>query len=178
MSRIGKLPINIDSKVSVAVDNSVVTIKSGSDEINYKLSNCVKAIIEDNQLKLSTSDSSIPKATMFVGLDRSNLNNIISGFTTPFKTILEVNGVGYKFTINQKRINFSLGFSHEIIYILPDLVDAQFEKPNMLILTSRSKDLLGKVASEIISFRKTEPYKGKGIKIKNSFTRRKEGKKK
>ncbi|MDA9573438.1 50S ribosomal protein L6 [Rickettsiales bacterium] len=178
MSRIGKLPINIDSKVNVTIENSFVTIKSGQDEVNYKLNNCVDAVIEDNQLKLKASSASVPKATMFVGLDRSNLNNIITGFINPFKTILEVNGVGYKFIINQKRINFSLGYSHEIIYILPDLVNAQFEKPNMLILTSRSKDLLGKVASEIMSFRKTEPYKGKGIKIKNSFTRRKDGKKK
>ncbi len=177
MSRIGKLPINIDSKVNVTIENSFVTIKSGPDEVNYKLNNCVDAVIEDNQLKLKASSASVPKATMFVGLDRSNLNNIITGFINPFKTILEVNGVGYKFIINQKRINFSLGYSHEIIYILPDLVNAQFEKPNMLILTSRSKDLLGKVASEIMSFRKTEPYKGKGIKIKNSFTRRKDGKK-
>jgi large subunit ribosomal protein L6 len=178
MSRIGKLPIAIDDKINVNINDNIIFIKLGSDEVQYKLSNCVKAIIEDNNIKLEAVSKDIPKASMYVGLDRSNINNIISGFITPFKINLEVNGVGYKFAISNNKITFSLGYSHEIIYILPDLVTATFEKPNILILSSRNKELVGKVASEIISFRKTEPYKGKGIKIKNSFTRRKEGKKK
>lgn len=178
MSRIGKLPIALNDKVKVEVNERDLLISSGNSSHNYTLSYGVKAEIEDGNLKLIAKDNSVPKITMYVGMDRSNLNNIISGLVKPFKIDLEVNGVGYKFNINGQKIVLFLGYSHEIVYILPKEVTAVFEKPNILALTSTNKELLGKVSSEIISFRPVEPYKGKGIKIKGSYVRRKEGKKK
>lgn len=178
MSRIGKLPIALSDKVKAEVSDNIVKISGANKVTEYKLSHGVTAKVEEDQLKIFAVDKSVPKITMFVGMDRSNLNNIVSGLKEPFKAILEVNGVGYKFTIKEKVITLSLGYSHDIIYILPDSVSAVFEKPNFLVLTGEDKVLIGKVASEISSFRKTEPYKGKGVRLKGSYVRRKEGKKK
>ena len=111
-------------------------------------------------------------------MDRSNINNIVSGMMKPFEILLEVNGVGYKASVNQRMIILTLGYSHEIFYSLPEAVTAVFEKPNIIRLTSYDKILVGQVASEIIAFRKPEPYKGKGVKIAGSKILRKEGKKK
>ncbi len=178
MSRIGKLPIDLTDNIKVTVKDYNIEINHNNKIKNYLLSYGVSAMVENDQLKIFAKDTSIPKVTMFVGMDRSNLNNIISGIKTPFKIILEVNGVGYKFTIKDRLINFSLGYSHEIMYVLPENVNALFEKPNKLILSGEDKILLGRVASEICSFRKVEPYKGKGIRRQGQFVLRKEGKKK
>jgi len=177
MSRIGKLPIDLGD-IKVVVNNSNIELKSSSIVRNYSLSQGVTVIVEDNKIKLLPKDKTIPKINMFVGLDRSNLNSIVLGLKAPFKTTLEVNGVGYKFLIKNRTIIFSLGYSHEVFYILPENVSAVFEKPNKLILSCYDKITLGKVATEICNFRKVEPYKGKGIRLQDQFVLRKEGKKK
>ena len=115
---------------------------------------------------------------MFVGMNRSNVKNIIEGLQNPFKTTLEINGVGYKASVDKGVLALTLGYSHEIYYALPKNITAAFEKPNLIIITGDDKVLVGQVASEIISFRKPEPYKGKGVKILGKAILRKEGKKK
>jgi large subunit ribosomal protein L6 len=115
---------------------------------------------------------------MFVGMNRSNIKNIVSGLSSAFKIVLEINGVGYKASVEKDVIMMSLGFSHEIFYALPLGVKASFEKPNLVVISGDNKILVGQVASEIISFRKPEPYKGKGVKIFGKQILRKEGKKK
>ena len=107
---------------------------------------------------------------------RSNIKNIIQGLDKGFKVVLEYNGVGYKALIDNGTIVMSLGYSHEIFYLLPQNVSAVFEKPNLITLTSDDKVLVGQIASEIISFRKPEPYKGKGVKFVGEVLRRKAGK--
>ena len=111
-------------------------------------------------------------------MDRSNLNSIVAGLTNPFKTTLEVNGVGYKVAVNKDMLTLTLGYSHEIIYKLPAGITAVFEKPNLIVISGNDKVSVGQVAAEIISFRKPEPYKGKGIKVFGKAILRKEGKKK
>ena len=115
---------------------------------------------------------------MFVGMDRSNIKNIVQGMITPFKIILEINGVGYKASVTKNLLVLTLGYSHDIVYALPKGITAAFEKPNMVIITGDDKVLVGQIAAEIISFRKPEPYKGKGVKIAGKAILRKEGKKK
>ena len=115
---------------------------------------------------------------MFIGMDRSNIKNIVNGLQEPFKTILEINGVGYKAAVEKEVLILTLGYSHEIYYALPKGITASFEKPNLIVLNGSDKVLVGQVASEIISFRKPEPYKGKGVKIAGKQILRKEGKKK
>jgi large subunit ribosomal protein L6 len=115
---------------------------------------------------------------MKIGMDRSNIKNIVSGMSVNFKTILEVNGVGYKTAIDKSTLILTLGYSHDIFYVLPKGIWITLEKPNLIIISGDDKILVGQVASEIISFRSPEPYKGKGIKKFGKSILRKEGKKK
>lgn len=178
MSRVGKLPVKVPESVNVSVNNDIINVEHSNFKGVYQLSNGVEAKFENNEIKLFAKDKSIPKISMFVGMNRSNLNNLISGLVNPFKVNLEFNGVGYKAAVIKNLLILSLGYSHDIFYGLPDGVTAEFQKPNLIVLTGNDKSLVGQVSSEIISFRKTEPYKGKGIKIAGSKILRKEGKKK
>ena len=175
MSRVGKLPVNIEA-LQVNIESKNVSISNGKVTREYKVSNNVKIEQVENELKLSNVDKN--KSTMELGMDRSNIKNIAMGLKENFKIILEVNGVGYKVTVNGKTLFLSLGLSHDIVYVLPETVSDSFAKPNLLTLESYDKVILGQVAAEIISYRKPEPYKGKGIKKQGQYILRKEGKKK
>jgi large subunit ribosomal protein L6 len=178
MSRVGKLPVNIPDNIKIAIDKNIITFDSGKIKKTYQLSAGVKVDFADKQLKLSAADKSIPDISMFVGMDRSNIKNIVAGLQTPFKTTLEINGVGYKASVDKGVLTLTLGYSHEIFYALPNGISAAFEKPNLIIISGDDKVLVGQVAAEIISFRKPEPYKGKGVKVLGKQILRKEGKKK
>ena len=176
MSRVGKLPINIPNTIKVSISGDVISFDNGKVKKTYQTSPNVKAVFENDQIKLSATDKSIPDASMFVGMNRSNINNIVKGLQTPFKTVLEINGVGYKALVEKRVLVLTLGYSHEIFYALPEGITAVFEKPNLVIITGDNKILVGQVAAELISFRKPEPYKGKGVKYTNEILRRKAGK--
>ena len=177
MSRVGKLPVLIPEQIKVQVLGKEIKFDNGKINKTYNVRPNVEINYSDNHIKLSAKNAN--KAySIDVGMDRSNINNIVCGLIKPFEVILEVNGVGYKASVNQKMVVLNLGFSHEIFYSLPESVNAVFEKPNIIRLTSHDKVLVGQVASEIIAFRKPEPYKGKGVKISGSKILRKEGKKK
>lgn len=178
MSRVGKLPVIIPESLKVAIDGSNITFDSGKAKKTYKISSGVKAELNDNKIQLSAIDKTVSKISMFVGMDRSNIQNIVIGLTTGFKTTLEINGVGYKASVNKGVLMLTLGYSHDIYYVLPEGIEAAFEKPNFIAISGNDKVLVGQVAAEIISFRKPEPYKGKGVKIAGKKILRKEGKKK
>jgi large subunit ribosomal protein L6 len=178
MSRVGKLPVNIPDNIKVSVDKNIITFDSGKVKKTYQVSPGVKVEFADKQIRLSAVDKSIPDISMFVGMDRSNIKNIVAGLQTPFKTTLEINGVGYKASVDKGVLILTLGYSHEIFYALPKNIAAAFEKPNLIIISGDDKVLVGQVAAEIISFRKPEPYKGKGVKVLGKAILRKEGKKK
>jgi large subunit ribosomal protein L6 len=178
MSRIGKLPVKIHEGLKVSVENGVINFDNGKVKKTYKANSGVKVSFEDNLIKFSIQDNKTSDVSKFVGMDRSNVKNIVQGLKEPFKVVLEINGVGYKASVEKSLLFLTLGYSHEIIYALPVGVSAAFEKPNLIILIGDDKVLVGQVASEIISFRKPEPYKGKGVKIFGKKILRKEGKKK
>ncbi len=177
MSRVGKLPVKVPDNIKVNIVGQVVSFDSGKVKKSYTVMPTVDVRYSDNTIKLSAKEG-FEKASVDVGMDRSNIKNIVLGMQTPFKVVLEINGVGYKAAVEKNGLILSLGYSHEIFYLLPDNISAVFEKPNLVILTSDDKILVGQVASEIISFRKPEPYKGKGVKIAGKAIVRKEGKKK
>jgi large subunit ribosomal protein L6 len=177
MSRVGKLPVKLPSNIKASINGSIISLDNGKVKKTYQVMPSVDMVCVDDLIKLSAKEG-FDKASVNVGMDRSNIKNIVSGLENPFKIVLEVNGVGYKAVIDKSGIVLSLGYSHEIYYLLPSNVSAVFEKPNLITLTSDDKVLVGQVASEIISFRKPEPYKGKGIKISGKRIVRKEGKKK
>ncbi len=178
MSRVGKLPVVVPDNIKIAIDNGVITFDSGKAKKTYKVSSGVKAEFADKQIKLSAIDKNVPDISMFVGMDRSNVKNIVTGLSVGFKTVLEINGVGYKAAVDKSILVLTLGYSHEIYYALPQGITAAFEKPNLVVITGDDNVLVGQVAAEIISFRKPEPYKGKGVKVFGKKILRKEGKKK
>jgi len=176
MSRIGKLPIDLKD-ITANVEGNVVILKKGNIEKRYDFGDKVKVVIEDSTLKVLKKNPQ-DKVANFLGLHRSNLNNIVKGLIKDYEVVLEINGVGYKANISGNFLVLSLGYSHDIAYVIPEGVKIKTEKPNLVIINGNNKQKVGQVASEIINFRTTEPYKGKGIKKKGAWVLRKEGKKK
>lgn len=177
MSRVGKLPVKIPENIKVKVQGNNLNFDNGKVQKAYKVTNGVDIVYNDNEIKFS-ADKAVAGMSKFVGMDRSNVKNIVQGLIEPYKITLEVNGVGYKAAVTNNILVLTLGYSHEVFYALPEGIAASFEKPNFIHLEGDDKILVGQVASEIISFRKPEPYKGKGVKIKGKKILRKEGKKK
>jgi large subunit ribosomal protein L6 len=178
MSRIGKLPISIPENIKVLLNNNEVTLDSGKIKKNYKVSSSVLVEYQDKHIKLTAREKNDPNVSAQIGMDRSNLKNIVQGMQSPFKIVLEINGVGYKASVDKGLLFMTLGYSHEICYEIPVGIEASFEKPNLIIISGSDKVLVGQVASEIIGFRPPEPYKGKGVKVFGKKILRKEGKKK
>ncbi len=178
MSRIGKLPISIPETIKVSLNNNEVILESGIVKKNYKVSLGINIEYKDKQIKLTAKEKNNTNVSAQIGMDRSNLKNIVQGMQAPFKIILEINGVGYKASVDKGVLFMTLGYSHEICYTLPVGVEASFEKPNLITISGSDKVLVGQVASEVIGFRPPEPYKGKGVKVFGKKILRKEGKKK
>ena len=178
MSRIGKAPINIPSGVTVTINNSVVTVKGKLGELTQEVKD-IAVKQEDGQLVLEpTSESKDQNAKH--GLYRALINNMVVGVTEGFTKELELVGVGYRATNQGQKLDLALGFSHNIIIELPQEVKletiSEKGKNPIIKLTSHDKQLVGQVAAKIRSFRKPEPYKGKGIKFVGEILRRKAGK--
>ena len=178
MSRIGKLPISIPENIKFSLINNEVVLDSGKVKKNYKVSSGIIVDYNDKQIKLVPKDKNDPNVSAQIGMDRSNLKNIVQGMQSPFKIILEINGVGYKASVDKGLLFMTLGYSHEICYALPAGIEAVYEKPNLITISGDDKVLVGQVASEVIGFRPPEPYKGKGVKVFGKKILRKEGKKK
>lgn len=179
MSRIGKLPVSIPEGVEISINNHVVTVKGKNGTLTQDINPDIIVEIEDGSVNLSRpSDHKDHRALH--GLYRSLINNMIIGVTEGFKKELELVGVGYRASNQGQVLDLSLGYSHNIMMAIPEEVKVitQMEKGKspMITLTSHDKQLLGMVASKIRSFRKPEPYKGKGVRFVGEQIRRKAGK--
>ena len=181
MSRIGKLPVNLPAGVSAELlDGNVVKVKGPQGELCQKIDSDIKVTIEDNQIKFERPTDQ-PRHRSMHGLYRALVNNMVVGCHEGFTIKQELVGVGYRVAVQGQLLIFSLGYSHEIQLMLPSEVKADVpavkkgENP-LLVLTSCDKQLVGQVAAKIRSFRKPEPYKGKGIKFVGEQLRRKAGK--
>ena len=179
MSRIGKAIIEVPAGVTVSQKDNVVTVKGPKGELSQELTGGISFSQEDGVLTFTRpSDSKEHKALH--GLYRALVNNMIVGTSTGFTKQLELVGVGYRASHNGQRLELALGFSHAIVLELPKEVtlDTLTEKGKNPIITLSSYDnqLLGMVAAKIRSFRKPEPYKGKGVKFMGEIIRRKAGK--
>ena len=179
MSRIGKAPINIPEKVEVKVEGNVVKVKGPKGELEQKIADGFEVKVDAGQICVNRpSDEKEDKSKH--GLYRALINNMVIGVTEGYKTEQEFVGVGYRVTVSGQNVEMALGFSHIIIFQLPNEVKAEAKTERgsnpMLTLTSCDKQLLGQVAAKIRSLRAPEPYKGKGIKFKDEQIRRKAGK--
>jgi large subunit ribosomal protein L6 len=179
MSRIGKSPVNIPSGVDVKLNGTTVTVKGPKGELTQEIDSCVKLNIEDNTITFSR-ESDAPAHRAKHGLYRALLQNMVVGVSEGYKKELEVIGVGYRANATGQQLELALGYSHAIILELPKeiMVSANTEKGKAPVVTleSHDKQLLGQVAAKIRSFRKPEPYKGKGIRFVGEEIRRKAGK--
>lgn len=179
MSRIGKAPISIPDKVEVKIENSIVTVKGPKGELKQKIEEGFELIIENNQVIINRPSEEKDHKSKH-GLYRSLINNMVEGVSNGYTIEQEFVGVGYRVNVNGQNVEMSLGYSHNIVLQLPKevLAVAKSERGSnpLLTLTSIDKQLIGQVAAKIRSFRKPEPYKGKGIRFKNEQLRRKAGK--
>ena len=181
MSRIGKLPVNLPAGVSVELlDGNVVKVKGPLGELSQKVDPDIQVTIEGSEIKFARPTDQ-PRHRSMHGLDRALVHNMVVGVSEGFEIKQELVGVGYRVSVQGQLLVFSLGYSHEIQMMLPPEVKAEVpevrkgENPR-LVLKSCDKQLVGQVAAKIRSFRKPEPYKGKGIKFVGETLRRKAGK--
>jgi len=179
MSRIGKLPIQIPAGVTITTKDDVVTVKGPKGELSQQINPDIKLTIEDGVLTLSRpSDERMHRAQH--GLYRSLINNMVIGVSEGYKKSLELIGVGYRVTNTDQVLELSLGYTHNIFLQLPKEVKVETKternKSPLILLESADKQLIGQVCAKIRSFRKPEPYKGKGIKFTGEIIRRKSGK--
>ena len=181
MSRIGKLPVSLPTGVSAELlAGNVLKVKGPHGELSQKIDPDINVTIEDNHIKFARPTDQ-PRHRSMHGLYRALAHNMVVGVSEQFTTRQELVGVGYRVALNGQILTFSLGYSHEIQLMLPAEVKAEVpdvrkgENP-VLVLKSCDKQLVGQVAAKIRSFRKPEPYKGKGIKFVGEQLRRKAGK--
>lgn len=177
MSRIGKKPIALPDGVTASVDGNTIVAKGPKGELSYVANDEVLLSMDDGAITVEPRDSSKDSRAKW-GMSRTMIENIINGVTTGFERKLEINGVGYRAAMQGKNLQLALGYSHDVIYELPEGVSAATPKPTEIVLSGIDKQKLGQTAAEIRKFRPPEPYKGKGIKYAEETIVRKEGKKK
>jgi large subunit ribosomal protein L6 len=175
MSRIGKLPIELPKGVSVSFTDSTLNVKGPKGELSRTIMSEVVVAIEDSKITIARSDDSI-KSRSAHGLTRTLVSNMVVGVTTGYQTDLEINGVGYRAELKGSELVLSLGYSHPVIYPLPNGINVEVEKMTKLSVKGIDKELVGQTAAKIRSFRGPEPYKGKGIKYATETILRKAGK--
>lgn len=183
MSRIGKLPINIPAGVTVTQKDGVVTVKGPKGELSQHVDASIKMNVSEGQIVFEIDENSpvnYKQKQAFHGLYRSLVNNMVIGVSEGFQKTLELVGVGYRVSNQGNLIEFSLGYTHPIFIQLPAEVKVETKSERnqnpILMLESCDKQLLGLICAKIRSFRKPEPYKGKGILFKGEVIRRKSGK--
>ena len=175
MSRIGKLPIQIPEKVSVAVDGLNVTVTGPKGTLSTMTRPEVKVEVKDNEV-LVTRYNDEKESRGYHGLYRQLINNMIVGVSQGYQKSLLINGVGYRAEVKGDIVAFALGYSTPIEYVIPTGITITADGPAKLIVSGIDKAQVGKVAAEIRSLRGPEPYKGKGIKYEDETIRRKVGK--
>ena len=174
MSRIGKLPIQIPSGVTITVDSGNVAVKGPKGELSQFITPDVTVVVEDGVLTVTRKDDS-KTARAQHGLMRALIQNMVTGVTTGFEKKLEVNGVGFRVSGGGQSIEMALGFSHPVKYEAPQGVTLTVNKME-IVVAGISKQQVGQVAAEIRALKKPEPYKGKGIKYADEVIIRKAGK--
>jgi large subunit ribosomal protein L6 len=174
MSRIGKQPIKIPQNVSIAVEANEIVVTGPKGTLKQFAMPCLSVKQEGDSLIVTRSNDERTVRTQH-GLMRSLINNMVQGVSQGFTKKLELNGVGFRVALSGTDMHFNLGFSHEVIYKIPDGVTINLEQ-NVITITGISKQQVGQVAAEIRALKKPEPYKGKGIKYVGERIIRKSGK--
>ncbi len=174
MSRIGKLPVDVPSGVTITIDPDTITVAGSKGTLKQFTMPGVTVVQEGSQIVV-TRENDEPKNRAKHGLMRTLVANMVTGVSTGFTKQLEINGVGYRVALAGNALKMNLGFSHEVVYTLPVGVTAKVEG-NVITIEGFDKQQVGQVAAEIRALKKPEPYKGKGIKYVGERIIRKSGK--
>jgi len=177
MSRIGKKAVPIPSGVTANVEGQTVKIKGPKGAMQVVLPEDVSVTMDKGEDKVDPRNDGKRARSMW-GTSRTLVNNLVTGVTKGFEKKLEITGVGYRAALQGKNLQIALGYSHDVIYPVPEGIAIVTPKPTEIVVTGIDKQKVGQVAAEIRAFRPPEPYKGKGVKYAGEFIFRKEGKKK
>jgi large subunit ribosomal protein L6 len=177
MSRIGKKPIAVPSGITANIEGQTVKVKGPKGSLAVVLHDDVAVKLENGQIKVDPR-SETKRARSQWGTSRTLIANLINGVSKGFEQRLEINGVGYRAAVQGKNLQIALGYSHDIVYPIPEGITIATPRPVEIVISGSDRQKVGQVAAEIRDYRPPEPYKGKGIKYANERIFRKEGKKK
>ncbi|SPF78528.1 50S ribosomal protein L6 [Aliiroseovarius pelagivivens] len=177
MSRIGKKPVELPAGVTATLSGQTVEVKGPKGVLSFTATDDVTIAIEDNQVTVEPRGKS-KRARQQWGMSRTMVGNLVTGVSEGYKKELEINGVGYRAQMQGNTLKLNLGYSHDVDFVAPEGVTVTAPKPTIIIVEGIDQQLVGQTAANIREWRKPEPYKGKGIKYKDEYIFRKEGKKK
>jgi large subunit ribosomal protein L6 len=177
MSRIGKKAVLVPSGVTANVEGQVVKVKGPKGSLQLELPDEVAVKMEKGGIKVDPRDET-KRARAMWGTSRTLVANLMTGVTKGFERRLEINGVGYRAAVQGKNLQLALGYSHDVVFPIPEGVAIATPKPTEIVITGIDRQKVGQAAAEIREFRPPEPYKGKGVKYSDETIFRKEGKKK
>ncbi len=177
MSRIGRKPVEIPGGVSVDMNGSELSVKGPKGLLSMMVMDEVEVNVAENEVVVSPVGES-KRARSFWGMHRTMIANMITGVTEGYSKKLEINGVGYRAQMKGTDVNLQLGFSHDVLFEVPEGIKVECPDQTTIVISGIDKQLVGQVAANIREYRKPEPYKGKGIKYEGEYIFRKEGKKK
>jgi large subunit ribosomal protein L6 len=177
MSRIGKKPVPVPSGVTANVQGQTVSMKGPKGALSLVMHDDVSVKMEDGGVKIDPRNDTKRARSMW-GTYRTLVSNLVTGVTKGFERKLEITGVGYRAAVQGKNLQLALGYSHDVVYPIPEGITIATPKPTEILISGIDKQRVGQVAAEIREFRPPEPYKGKGVRYSGEYIFRKEGKKK
>ncbi len=177
MSRVAKNPVSLPSGAEVTIKENMIVAKGPLGELTMNKHPLVSVKQEDGILKVAANDES-KQARAMSGTTRALLSNLVNGVTTGFEKKLSIIGVGYRAQVQGKNLNLTLGFSHPVVYPIPDGINIEAPSQTELVVKGADKQKVGQVAAEIRRYRPPEPYKGKGVRYTDEYVVRKQAKKK
>src|ERR1700729_2989435 len=177
MSRIGKRPVTVPSGVTATVEGQTVKMKGPKGQLQFVVHDDVEVKFENGSVKVNPRFET-NRAQALYGTARAQVANLVEGVTKGFEKKLETTGVGYRAALQGKNLQLALGYSHDVVFPIPEGIAITVPKPTEIVIVGNDSQRVGQVAAEIRSYRPPEPYKGKGVKYADEFIFRKEGKKK
>ncbi|MBS3931304.1 MAG: 50S ribosomal protein L6 [Sphingomonadales bacterium] len=177
MSRIGKRPVSIPSGVSAEIADGTLVVKGPKGTLSLSLRDEISYAIDGDAILVKPANDT-KSARAFWGMQRTLVDNLVTGVTTGYTKVLEITGVGYRANAQGKNLKLQLGYSHDVDFAVPEGIEIKTPDNTTIEISGIDKQKVGQVAAEIRRWRKPEPYKGKGIKYRGEYIFRKEGKKK
>jgi large subunit ribosomal protein L6 len=177
MSRVGKYPVPVPTGVTVTMAGKTLSVKGKLGELKLDTTDDVETKVEDGKVWVSARNET-KRARAQWGTTRATINNMVKGVSEGYKKVLDITGVGFKAAAQGKKLTLNLGFSHDVIYAVPEGIEVKTPAPTQIEISGANRQRVGQVAAEIRGYKRPEPYKGKGIRYSDETILRKEGKKK